>query len=504
MNIELLKRWVTFFGVALIPVIPLIVTGLIIAGSTNPLTIVLSSLLFLFVLLASVFNILGAWYFLRAYGVGHSAKKPVRLPTVAVVVATYNENPKMVAANMLKLKGLDYPKDKIRFYLLDDSTDSKISEQLSKFAKSNGITYKWRSDRTGFKGGAINDFLSNCKEEFMAIFDADEELTNPEFLMETLGWFETDEKIAYIQTVKSYKQGSVFANAIDATFLFFFEVIQPTRCVDGFSMFCGSCGVLRVKTLKDMGGFPDSVTEDSAYSFFLDLAGYRGIYLKKTYALGQPIEKFSDFERQQWRYNFGNTRLFPDYLQNVGKIPLGKQIHYLAHIFGLHYLSWVLVALAVLTLLVTFSDFRSTAYTLSAIFWERNFHITLGIDFVTYLSIFSMLAVVLIISKLYFHTFKYGFLVYVLNFGISFTRTKAAIYAFLGGRSTFKAVTRGSKAGNSVFSAFKMTMYQTLFSLVFIFFGAVSFLRADVSGAFWLMWYGLLFSSSFVLAYSRG
>ncbi|MFH0817322.1 MAG: glycosyltransferase [Candidatus Micrarchaeota archaeon] len=504
MEIERLKRWITFFVVIFIPVAPLVVTGVIVLNASNAITFILSALLFFFVILASFFNILGAWYFLRSYGVNPVAKAPTRLPTVAVVVAAYNEDPGMVCENITKLKGLDYPKEKLKFYLVDDSTDEKTHMALSSFAKQNNVSYVWRNERKGFKGGALNDFLKDCNEEFMALFDADEELSNPAFLKDSLGWFETDEKIAYVQTVKSYKRGSIFANAVDATFLFFFDVIQPTRYVDGFSMFCGSCGVLRVKTLKEMGGFPDSVTEDAAYSFYLDLAGYRGVYLKKTYALGKPIESFTDFERQQWRYNFGNTRLFPDYLQNIHKIPLGKQVHHLAHIFGLHYLSWVLVALAILTLLVTFSDFRTTAYTISAIFWEHTFNITLGIDFVTYLSIFSMLAVILLLSKMYFRTFTYGFLVYILNFGVSFTRTNAAISAFKGERGIFKNVKREGRIGNSLVSAFRSTAYQSLFSIVFLFFGAVSFLRADLSGAFWLSWYGALFSSSFIFSYTRG
>ena len=110
-------------------------------------------------------------------GINKGLKPLKSFPTVAIVVPVFNEEVAVVKTNVLQLKTMNYPKERLSFYLLDDSTDSEKASELRLFARSNGIRYVHRKDRKGFKAGALNNMLKHSKEEFLAVFDFDEYLT---------------------------------------------------------------------------------------------------------------------------------------------------------------------------------------------------------------------------------------------------------------------------------------------------------------------------------------
>ena len=504
MDRELLKRQATLVAIAALSLFSILFAVLVFYESPTDTTRILSACLFFLGIIAAYFNTAGAVYFLNEYKVAVHPKMPSGRPKVAVVVATYNEEPAMVENTLAKLKGLDYPRRMLTYFLLDDSTDQGIVKRLSGFCKRNKITYRHRAERKGFKGGALNEFLKDSDAEYLAIFDADEELVDGKFLLETLGHFEADPKLAYVQTSKRFSKGSFFADSIDIAYSFFFNFVQPVRSDKGFSMFCGSCGVLSVRILKEMGGFPDSVVEDAAYSLLADSRNYNGTYIRKAYALGKPIESFTAFGTQQWRYNFGNTKLFGLYIKNFFNIPLRKHFHYVIHIFGLHYLSVMLILFALLTFAITFSDFRSTASRIANLMVPPQFSLKLQIEVATMLSIFSTLASALIISKVYFNSFRHGFIVYLMNFGIAFVRAKAAITAVYKKYARFQVLKKGEKQRYSPLQALRMTVFETAFAALFFASGFLQAYNSDIAGAFWLSWYGMLFSSSFFFTYING
>ena len=97
---------------------------------------------------------------------------------------------------------LDYPKDRLDIQVLDDSTDETVAVARSlvgHYAElGHPITYLRRTNREGFKAGALAEGLKSAKGEFVAIFDAD--FTPPkDFLLRTIDHF-TDPKVAMVQT----------------------------------------------------------------------------------------------------------------------------------------------------------------------------------------------------------------------------------------------------------------------------------------------------------------
>jgi cellulose synthase/poly-beta-1,6-N-acetylglucosamine synthase-like glycosyltransferase len=246
-------------------------------------------------IIAGFFNTVSAYFYYKSFFYGdYFAKitaglRPLRrFPTVAVGVPVKDENPKIVQKTLMRLREMNYPKDKMNVYLLDDSTNKQTSTELKAFCSRNKIRYLQRVSRTGFKAGNLNNMLNHSNEEFVAVFDYDEYLTNKNFLLDLIPYFQ-DERVGYVQTEKSAYRGNLLSDSVNLFDAFFFKFIQPARAFNNTAIFSGSCGVIRRKVLDEIGGFPEYIIEDTFFSFMSDMRNYKGLYIPKIYAYGQPV-----------------------------------------------------------------------------------------------------------------------------------------------------------------------------------------------------------------------
>ena len=121
-------------------------------------------------------------------------------PHVTVQLPLYNEA--TVAARLLDhVVMLDYPRNRLEIQVLDDSTDetgSIVRAHVAKIRDRMGadldIVYMRRTDRTGYKAGALDAGLKVAKGELVAIFDADF-LPQPDFLRALAPHFVADPKV---------------------------------------------------------------------------------------------------------------------------------------------------------------------------------------------------------------------------------------------------------------------------------------------------------------------
>jgi cellulose synthase/poly-beta-1,6-N-acetylglucosamine synthase-like glycosyltransferase len=113
-------------------------------------------------------------------------------PTVTVQLPIFNEV-YVVRRLIDAVCRLDYPREKLEVQVLDDSTDETVSivEEATAHYQALGCDVKHirRTDRRGFKAGALKHGLSTARGEFIAIFDADF-VPRREFLKKTLPYFQ--------------------------------------------------------------------------------------------------------------------------------------------------------------------------------------------------------------------------------------------------------------------------------------------------------------------------
>ena len=99
-----------------------------------------------------------------------------QLPKVTMQLPIFNEV--YVVERLLKsVSEIDYPKDLLQIQVLDDSTDD--TRQLTAScvadlqARGFNVELIHRTDRTGFKAGALETGLASAESDFVCILDAD-------------------------------------------------------------------------------------------------------------------------------------------------------------------------------------------------------------------------------------------------------------------------------------------------------------------------------------------
>jgi len=97
-------------------------------------------------------------------------------PFVTVQAPMFNE--KFVAERIIDaLAGLNYPKEKLQIQVIDDSNDDSaqlIARRVAHYkALGFNIQHLHRTNRQGYKAGALAEAMDQVSGEFIAIFDAE-------------------------------------------------------------------------------------------------------------------------------------------------------------------------------------------------------------------------------------------------------------------------------------------------------------------------------------------
>ncbi|MEM0139473.1 MAG: glycosyltransferase family 2 protein [Ferroplasma sp.] len=235
---------------------------------------------------------------------------------IMVCVTSFNEDPDMVKRTLVSAKASLH--DYGDLYLLDDSTNYSISMQLKKFCLGNDIKYVHRSNRHGYKAGAINNVLFNYghKYDLIAIFDSDQRPI-PDFFYRIFHYF-NDKNIAFVQVPQSYTEIktpiSKGATAQQEPFLHI--VMRGRNLTSAFSL--GSGTVYRIDALLEVGGIKeDTVTEDIATSVLLHDRGYGSVYADFFGVwYGEPPQDALAYVKQQGRWSLGGFQLLPTLLRS--------------------------------------------------------------------------------------------------------------------------------------------------------------------------------------------
>ena len=232
------------------------------------------------------------------------------LPRVTVQLPIFNEQ--FVVDRLLQaVCRLDYPREKLEIQLLDDSTDETVdvARGLVEHYASQGyrITYHHRTNRAGFKAGALHEGLKSATGEFVAIFDADF-VPPPDFLLRTIHHF-TDSKIGMVQTRWTHiNRNYSFLTEVEAILLDGHFVLEHSGRArhNVFFNFNGTAGIWRRQAIEDAGGWQhDTLTEDTDLSYRAQLKGWKFIYRQDVECPAElPIE-MTAFKTQQARWAKG-------------------------------------------------------------------------------------------------------------------------------------------------------------------------------------------------------
>ena len=242
------------------------------------------------------------------------------LPHITVQLPLFNEL--YVVDRLLKaVTAINYPRDKFEIQVLDDSTDEtvKVAESVvAKYAAEGfDIHYIHRTDRTGFKAGALENGNKFAKGELLAIFDADF-VPKPDCLRKLVDFF-IDPLVGCAQMRWSHINGNYNLLTRLQTIMLdgHFVVEQTTRNrTGGFFNFNGTAGIWRRKAIEMSGGWQhDTLTEDTDLSFRAQLMGWKFVYLLDEESPAEIPVEINAFKAQQRRWAKGvmqvGLKLYP-------------------------------------------------------------------------------------------------------------------------------------------------------------------------------------------------
>lgn len=261
------------------------------------------------------------------------------LPRITIQLPLYNE--RFVVERLLaETARIEYPRDRLQIQVLDDSTDEThpYTERLCNEYRASGvpIDYIHRTNRHGYKAGALQEGLGTATGEFIAIFDADF-LPPPDFLLRTIHYF-ADPAIGVVQTRWGYlnKEFSILTQVEAMLLDGHFVLEHGARCGSGlFFNFNGTAGVLRRRMIDDAGGWQhETLTEDSDLSYRAQLKGWRFMYVPTLECPSElPVETHA-FQVQQARWAKGLTQVAIKLLPGIlkAKVPWRVKLEAVMHL----------------------------------------------------------------------------------------------------------------------------------------------------------------------------
>jgi cellulose synthase/poly-beta-1,6-N-acetylglucosamine synthase-like glycosyltransferase len=421
---------------------------------------------------------------------------PNYAPMVSLHVPAYNEPPEVVEATLNSLARLDYPNYEV--LVVDNNTPGQENWlKIRNLCLRLGPKFRFvhLDNWPGYKSGALNFALAHTAKEaeIVGSIDADY-IVDRAFLRELVPAF-ADPKIGFVQAPQDYRDHDrdPFAESTYHGYKYFFEVSMPVRNEHNAIIFCGTMGLIRKSALQEIGGWDEwCITEDAEASLRILKLGYQSLYVKHSYGRGLMPYTFEGLKKQRFRWCFGGIQILKKHwsalmpwarwLDGRNHLTASQQYFYL--VGGLQWFTDVLNLI--------FGVFLSLG-AIASIFY--------GV-----FSVRPLTGPLLIIPAVFLFLHLWRFL-WVLRhaldleprvalrsmynfFSLGWAVTLACIQGLIHKRGVFLRTPK-SRGRSKVWSALRVTQWETLIGLLFLGFGAAAFIvRPELK----TLWLGLLLS----------
>jgi cellulose synthase/poly-beta-1,6-N-acetylglucosamine synthase-like glycosyltransferase len=365
-----------------------------------------------------------------------------QLPFVTIQLPIYNEQ--FVIDRLIDACcRINYPRDRFEIQVLDDSTDetTEVAQQIVQryatgFAgmEPQPIVYIHRTNRHGFKAGALDAGLKVARGEFVAIFDADF-VPPTEWVMQVIHHF-AESNIGMVQTRWTHlNRDYSFLTNVEAIMLdghFVLEHGGRSRAGVFFN-FNGTAGMWRRETIGSAGGWQhDTLTEDTDLSYRAQMVGWQFKYLQDVECPAElPIE-MTAFKTQQARWAKGLIQTGKKILPRVMKsdVPWHTKLEAWYHLTAnISYPLMIILSVLLMPAMII----RSWQGMLQMLLIDLPLFMASTMS----ISSFYLVSQKELFPKSWGKTFLYLPFLMALGVGLTITNTKAVMEALFGVQSAF-------------------------------------------------------------------
>lgn len=357
-------------------------------------------------------------------------------PSVTIQLPIYNE--KYVAKRLVdSVCNLDYPKEKMRIMVLDDSNDDTVEllrDAVDDYKKQGfQIEHVRRGTRKGYKAGALKHAMQTTDTELVAIFDAD--FIPPKwFLKRAIPHF-SKSNIGLVQCrwghVNENYSAITQAQALSLDFHFLIEQKAKSNS-HLFMNFNGTAGIWKRDCIEDAGGWHTAtLVEDLDLSYRAQMKGWKCVFLPDLVVDAELPVQMNAAKRQQFRWAKGSIQCAVKLLFEIAikrKVAIEAKVQ--AFIQLTRHIVYPLMLIQFLALPILLAG-QVNLYVISFL---------PAITIATYLAM-GPGAYIMIIQSMYHETWKSkakilpALLVY--NAGMSVNNTVAVFDAILGKKNEF-------------------------------------------------------------------
>lgn len=318
------------------------------------------------------------------------------MPPVLVQIPVYNEHEVAIGA-MRAAAALDWPSDRLRIQILDDSTDESV-EMIAYAAaalESEGVQveHRHRTERAGFKAGALAEGLAATREPLIAMLDVDFRPPS-HWLRDVVPVLLADPDAGFLQSrceFSNYRTNlltRIQGMMLDAHFM----VEQAGRYRGGWMFqFNGTGGIWRRQAIYEAGGWSsDSLVEDLDLTIRVALAGWHGLFVAEPAIPGLVPERVSHWRVQQRRWSTGFVEVARKLLFTIWRAPwsLGFKLSACFLIFVQLFYPCAAAAIVSLIACVILRGGHGGPYVgISVVVWSLVLVVALGMTLMPYITL---------------------------------------------------------------------------------------------------------------------
>jgi len=247
----------------------------------------------------------------------HTFQPPVPLPPttdILIQIPIYNEA-NVILDCLCSVGELKWDYGQIQIQVLDDSTDhtsSLVTDFIADYKGGHVFVHRQRTERVGYKAGALSQGLAETTEPFIAVFDADFQ-PHASFLHELMPHFSKKSDIGMVQARWSHlnRNENALTQASAIVLDGHFVIEHSGRFLqDCFFNFNGTAGIWRRQCIVEAGGWQwSTITEDLDLSYRAQLKGWKFTYTPIVSADAEIPSTMSGLVAQQFRWAKGTSQV---------------------------------------------------------------------------------------------------------------------------------------------------------------------------------------------------
>ncbi len=233
-----------------------------------------------------------------------------RYPSVCIIVPCFNEE-KTIVQTIHSLLNLDYPKNKLEIFIVDDGSTDNTYQKAKQLLKHPQVKLFYKEN--GGKHTALNYGLSKTSAEFIGCLDADS-FVSSDALKKMMAYFSDKNIVAATAALKIYKPQNAIQQIQRIEYIVGITLRKIMACLNSITVIPGPFSIYRKNIFEQIGLFVHGHnTEDMEIAFRIQSKNYRITSVTDAYVWTTSPFSLPDLQKQRKRWLQGFIRNLWDY-----------------------------------------------------------------------------------------------------------------------------------------------------------------------------------------------